>query len=334
MALDITSQEFLQQQLLSRDPIRDRGWSEALNIIDTWDRDAADACEAVLKIYEAEHDSQSARTWEKLVISMARDPRNLAVLHEHAKRALTNLSLAAVPQETRAQRAAKLVEEAKAKAAQAKAQAAQAAQAAKDAQAAKAAQVAQAAQAAQAAQVAQAAQTTPTTQVVKPVEEITTEGSLPPRTWDITRAPFSYHEIQRLGPWLRLSFGFVMIAYSNIAITSILGWLLLPVLPQQIGFVFVAHIVGLLLGLSVTVGQWTTRKAYPRFHWFLVLCLDAPFSGYLTLSWVSIIAEARFAPPSGMTLSIWLVCVLIAVGWGVLSAKFGEFLLLGYKRTR
>jgi hypothetical protein len=340
MAAHINTEEFLQQQLLSPEWVRDRGWSEALNTIDSWDRDAADACEAVLKIYEAEHDAQSARTWEKLVISMARDPHNLVVLHAQAKRALANLSLAAVPQETRAQRAATLLEEAKAKAAHVAeatrvAKAAKAAQAAQAAKAAQAAQAAKAAQVAQSVQAAQAIQAPQATHGVQPTSMGVEETVNLPRKGGITRAPLSYDEIRRLGPFLRALTGYVMIAYSIVSAALVVGWLLSPVVTYQFGFFSGAHVIGALFGITVTLFQWNTREDYPLAHWCLVLLFDAPFSGYITYSWVRVIAVTLFAPPEGgMTPNMWLSCVGIALAWGVISAKFGEALLIGFKPKR
>lgn len=173
--------------------------------------------------------------------------------------------------------------------------------------------------------------------VEAPIEESVEEVREKPRSkpkprWDIRNAPLSNDEVQRLGPILRAVFGFAMIAYSNIATTLIVGWFLSPVLPKLIWEASYAHLIGLLLGLSVTIGQWVTKHPYPRVHWMLVLLLDAPFSGWQTFTWLS----AAVAAHSGGKLSndALGICIAISLAGGVTTAKFGELLLLGYKKRK
>lgn len=173
----------------------------------------------------------------------------------------------------------------------------------------------------------------PAEAAVEEVVEEVREKPKPKKRWDIRNPPLSNDEVQRLGPILRAVFGFAMIAYSNIAVTLIVGWFLSPVLPKLIWEASYGHLIGLLLGLSVTIGQWVTKNPYPRVHWVLVLLLDAPFSGWQTFSWLSAAVAAHSA--NGKLSSTALgVCVAISLAGGVGTAKFGELLLLGYKKRK
>lgn len=298
-----------QHAFLERSLIRDREWMEAISAIDLCDREAADLCERLLHAYEGYQDLQTAASWEATVKRLAHDPLQVPGLKRRARTQWERLHqsplLEPVP-EIRMQPPV-----------------------------------------APTFSPDQAAPVQPIARAVQPVAgpvqalpdsmPVATPRAKTRRSWDIRRPPMSQKDMEKFGPLLRILFGAGMIGYSNIAATLLIGWILDPLLPQSLIGVFTyAHAVGLLFGVAVTIGQWATKMSYPTVHWFLVLALDAPFSAVQTYLWLLVIAQAHFIDVKTGTISqtTWLICLTISLLWGVVTAKLGEYMLLGRKQTR
>lgn len=308
----------------------DSQWGEALIRVDMCDRKAADVCEQLLHRYEGQGEWSLADAWCMKVVEKSHDPKQVGKLKQEAISRLHRLDapLRTVEQKPTIPEATPIV------------------QTLASAPQHLSSPEASAARTPRTAQV----RSTPVQAVRQPVQEATQapvqasnteeEGAershTPSSRWDIRRPPLSYAEMKVLGPVLRAAAGVLMIGYSNITATLLIGWLFQPLLPQIIwwGFTY-AHALGLLIGFGVTLGQWATRDSYPRIHCFLVLALDAPFSAIQTFFWLMIVASARFALPSGdVTLQTTLIIAILSIAWGVITAKFGEFFLLGWKNRR
>lgn len=149
--------------------------------------------------------------------------------------------------------------------------------------------------------------------------------------WDIGVAPLERERLDTIAPLVRILGGVLFLAWSWVSTTLIIGVLLQPIIHSGYAGIGYSYLIGFVVSILVTVGEWVTEGEYLLIHWTIILLLDASFTTFQTHEWVTVIVKARGVP---ITQNLDIGCWVASVIGGIIAAKFGEKLLLRSRRTR
>lgn len=157
-----------------------------------------------------------------------------------------------------------------------------------------------------------------------------TVKELPPRRRGLS-APLNREMLDRAGPWLRLSAGVALIAYTSYTTIAGIGEDFAPVLQGTLyGPLSVQLAAGIMAAALISLVQWLTSEQH-KLIYLIFLAIDARYTQRQIGPGIDALAQYHMRGLDSIVPAV--VSFLASWGLSLFAARYGEILLFG-KRKR